>query len=71
MSREQVQSIGQQFLNTFVTMKHSGAVDKTQSGFQALAARWTVPPTFAAAAAGLCRFCRDAAKMQSGCQLHF
>ena len=36
---QQLQHLGKQFLHSFITMKHNGAVDKTQSGFQALAAR--------------------------------
>ena len=39
LSVQQVQHLGQQFLGSFLAMKHSGAVDKTQSGFQALAAQ--------------------------------
>ncbi|KAK9806642.1 hypothetical protein WJX73_003561, partial [Symbiochloris irregularis] len=35
----QVQHLGQQFLHTFVNMKHNGAVDKTMSGFQAVVTR--------------------------------
>ena len=36
---QQVQHVGEQFLHAFLTMKHSGAVDKTQSGFEVLVAR--------------------------------
>lgn len=39
LTLQQLQHIGEQFLHSFINMKHNGAVDKTQSGFQALAAR--------------------------------
>lgn len=39
LSTSQLAEMGQLFLHVLVTMKHNGAVDKTQAGFTALVHR--------------------------------
>ena len=43
LSPDQVKGMGDDLVDALCLMKHNGAVEKTQAGFEALCARWGGP----------------------------